>query len=64
MKAAVKKVQQAHKGRMGNFFAWLQDGATAHDRAGLRKQVPAPVVFVITTVAGRHYRRDIASVWA
>ncbi|MDX6277897.1 MAG: hypothetical protein QOJ72_2025 [Nocardioidaceae bacterium] len=64
MKDAVKKVQKAHKGRMGNFFAWLQDGATANDKAGLRKEVPAPVVFVITTVAGRHYRRDIASVWS
>lgn len=64
MRAAQKKVQKAHKGRMGNFFAWLQDGSTAHDKAGLRKQIPAPVVFVITTVAGRHYRRDIGSVWA
>lgn len=63
MQEALKKVQKAHKGRMGNFFAWLQDGATAHDKAGLRQQIPAPVVFVITTVAGRHYRRDIASVW-
>lgn len=64
MKVALKKVQKAHQGRMGNFFAWLQDGATANDKAGLRKQIPAPVVFVITTIAGRHYRRDIASVWA
>ena len=64
MKAAAKNVQKAHKGRMGNFFAWLQDGATANDKAGLRKEIPAPVVYVITTVAGRHYRRDIASVWA
>ncbi|MCW2800337.1 MAG: hemerythrin [Aeromicrobium sp.] len=64
MVAAAKKVQKAHKGRMGNFFAWLQDGATANDKAGLRKEIPAPVVFVITAVAGRHYRRDIASVWA
>ncbi|MEO7070054.1 MAG: hemerythrin domain-containing protein [Nostocoides sp.] len=64
MKAALKKVQKAHKGRMGNFVAWLQDGATAHDKVGLRKQIPAPVVFAISAVAGRHYRRDIASVWA
>lgn len=64
MKVALDKVQKAHHGRMGNFFAWLQDGAEPHDTAGLRKQIPAPVVFVITTVAGRHYRRDIASVWA
>jgi hemerythrin-like domain-containing protein len=64
MKVALKKVQQAHKGRMGNFFAWLQDGASAHDKAGLRKQIPAPVVLVITAVAGRHYRREIGSVWA
>ena len=64
MKAALKKVQQAHRGRMGNFFAWLQDGATPDDKAGLRRQVPAPVVHIITAIAGRHYRRDIASVWA
>jgi hemerythrin-like domain-containing protein len=64
MKVALEKVQKAHKGRMGNFFAWLQDGAAPHDKAGLRNQIPAPVVFVITTVAGRRYRRDIASVWA
>jgi hypothetical protein len=64
MRVALKKVQKAHRGRMGNFFAWLQDGAAPHDKAGLRKQIPAPVVFVITAVAGRHYRRDIASVWA
>jgi hypothetical protein len=64
MKVALEKVQKAHKGRMGNFFAWLQDGAAPHDKAGLRNQIPAPVVFVITTAAGRRYRRDIASVWA
>lgn len=64
MKAALKKVQQAHRGRMGNFFAWLQDGANPHDKAGLRRQIPAPVLFVITAIGGRSYRRQVGSVWA
>jgi hypothetical protein len=64
MKVVLAKVQKAHKGRMGNFFAWLQDGAAPHDKAGLRKEIPAPVVFVITAAAGRLYRREIGSVWA
>lgn len=63
MKAALKAVKKAHQGRLGNVLAWLQDGADADARRGLRQQIPAPVVFIASAVGGRRYRRDIASVW-
>lgn len=63
MKAALKAVTKAHQGRLGNVLAWLQDGADADARRGLRQQIPAPVVFIASAVGGRRYRRDIASVW-
>jgi hemerythrin-like domain-containing protein len=63
MKAAVKKIIKAHRGRLGGVLAWLQDGADADARRGLRREIPAPVVLVVSGVGGRRYRRDIASVW-
>ena len=63
MKAAVKDVRKAHKGNAGSFFAWLLDGADADDVKGLRRQVPPPVLFVISRFGGRRYAREIASVW-
>ena len=48
----------------GTFFAWLQDGASADDVAGLKENVPPPVVAALTTLFGRSYRRTIAPVWA
>jgi hypothetical protein len=63
MKAALKTVRKAHKGVSGTFFAWLMDGADPDAAAQLRKEVPAPVVFVISRVGGRDYNRRIASVW-
>lgn len=64
MKTAAKKVIRAQRGRLGNILAWLQDGADADARRALRRQIPAPVVVVVTALAGRRYRRDVASVWA
>jgi hemerythrin-like domain-containing protein len=64
MKAAVKKVIKAHRGRLGGVLAWLQDGADADARRGLRHEIPAPVVVIVSGVGGRRYRRDIASVWS
>ncbi len=64
MKAALKQVKKAHLRSMGNFVLWLQDGATAEDLAGLRGEMPGPVIWVFGTVAGRRYRRDIAPVWS
>ena len=63
MKAALAQVKKAHFKSMGNFVEWLQDGADASDLAGLRAELPAPVIFVFGRVAGRRYRRDIAPTW-
>lgn len=64
MKAAVKNVRKAHKGNAGAFFAWLLDGADADDVKGLRRQVPPPVLFVISRFGGRRYTKEVASVWS
>ena len=64
MKAALGKVKRAHLSKMGNFVVWLQDGASAEDRAGLRREMPTPVIFLFGTLAGRRYRREIAPVLA
>jgi hemerythrin-like domain-containing protein len=63
MKTALGQVKKAHLTKMGNFVQWLQDGATDADKAGLRREIPGPVVFVFGTVAGRRYRKHIAPVW-
>jgi hypothetical protein len=48
----------------GTFFAWLQDGASSDELAGLRQNVPGPVVAIILRVFGGKYRRTIAPAWA
>lgn len=63
MKAALTQVKKAHLTKMGNFVEWLQDGATDADKAGLRREIPRPVVFLFGTLAGRRYRRKVAPVW-
>jgi hypothetical protein len=47
----------------GTFFAWLQDGASGDELAGLRQNVPGPVVAIIGGVFGGKYRRTIAQAW-
>ena len=47
----------------GQFFAWLQDGASAEETAALKSIVPGPVVLVLGRVLGRSYHRRIAPVW-
>jgi hypothetical protein len=64
MKAAQKRVRRAHRGNQGTLFAWLLDGADADAKQGLSREVPAPVLFVISRVGGRRYRRTVAPVWA
>jgi hypothetical protein len=44
--------------------AWLLDGAAPDDVAGLKRAMPPPVVAVLNTVPGRHYRKNVAIVWA
>jgi len=47
----------------GTYFAWLQDGASSDERAGLRQNVPGPVVAIIGRAFGGTYRRTIAPAW-
>lgn len=63
MRAAKKAVQKAFRGQTGTFVAWLSDGADERVLAGLRSEMPAPVLWVMRTVGGRRYRRSIAPTW-
>jgi hypothetical protein len=47
----------------GTFFAWVQDGQSAEEKAGLRGSVPGPVLAIISVLFGRRYRKEIAPVW-
>lgn len=64
MKAARGAVRKAYQGESGTFVAWLLDGAGPDDVAGLKREIPPPVVAVLNAVPGRHYRKNIAQVWA
>jgi hypothetical protein len=64
MRQARAAVRKGHRGGTGTFVAWLLDGATPDDVAGLRREIPAPVVATLNAIPGRHYRRTIAPVWA
>lgn len=63
IKQAQVAVRKTHKGVAGTFAAWLLDGADDDAKARIRKEIPPPVLFVLTRIPGRHYNRDIASVW-
>jgi hypothetical protein len=63
LKAAQVAVRKAHKGGAGTFAAWLQDGASPDDVAALKREIPAPVLAVMTRIPGRHYRKEIAPIW-
>ena len=52
------------RAQSGTFFAWLSDDAGPDERAALGKMLPAPVMFVLSRVGGRDYRRRVASVWS
>jgi len=63
-KAAEAAARKAHTEGAGTFFAWLSDDCDADAARALRREVPAPVLFVLTRLGGRHYRRRIATAWA
>jgi len=48
----------------GTFFAWMDDGASAEEKAALRQSVPGPVLAIIGGLFGRKYRKEVAPVWA
>jgi hemerythrin-like domain-containing protein len=47
----------------GTYFTWLQDDASGEALAGLRQNVPGPVVSIISRIFGGKYRRTIAPAW-
>jgi hypothetical protein len=47
----------------GDFFAWIQNGASSEERAALRAEVPPPVIAIFSRVLGQRYRRTVAPVW-
>ena len=64
IKAAQQTVRKVRKGEAGTYFAWLADGADPETRSLLKREVPPPVLFVLTRLGGRDYNRRIAPVWA
>jgi hemerythrin-like domain-containing protein len=63
IKAMGKEFAKVSPARGGRFFAWLLDGASAEERAAVTREVPGPVLTVISGVFGRGYRKNVAPVW-
>ena len=63
-KAAEAAARKAHTEGAGTFFAWLSDHCDPDAARALRREVPAPVLFLILRVGGPKYNRRIASAWA
>ncbi|HUR24071.1 MAG TPA: hemerythrin domain-containing protein [Acidimicrobiales bacterium] len=62
-KAAEAAARKAHTEGAGTFFSWLGDGCNVETARAIRREVPAPVLFVMTRLGGRRYR-NIAQAWA
>ena len=63
MKAMGRKFSKRNAKEAGDFFAWIQNGATPREQAALRTNVPAPIVAILTRLLGGNYRRNVAPVW-
>lgn len=63
IKAMGRRFARRRPSELGDFMAWLQNGATAEERSALRQNVPPPVVAILGAVFGRRYKREIAPVW-
>jgi len=63
-KAAEKAARKAHTEGAGTFFSWLSDGADDGTIRALRREVPGPVLWLITSIGGRRYNRRIAPTWS
>lgn len=62
-RAVEKQLRPKSLSDTGNFMAWIQDGMSDETRSYLRATIPPPVTFLLSRVAGRGYRRDIAPAW-
>jgi hemerythrin-like domain-containing protein len=64
IKAMGRKFSRRNPKAAGDFFAWIENGASAEEHASLRQSVPAPVIAIFGKVLGRNYRRTVAPVWS
>lgn len=62
-KAAVARARKSHTEGVGTFFAWLSDTDDPDIASALRREVPAPVLFLLIKFGGRRYRRDVLCRW-
>jgi hypothetical protein len=63
-RAAKRAARRAHTEGSGTFFAWLTDGCDPEAAHIIGNEVPAPVLWLMTRIGGRDYRRRIAPTWA
>jgi hypothetical protein len=64
MRRATKQIRTAQSPvEAGGYLAWLSDGADPAAQGFLVKQIPGPMLFVLSRVLGRSYSRKIAPVW-
>jgi hypothetical protein len=63
LKAMGKAFAKVGPARGGRFFAWLLDGASPEERETVTREVPGPVLAVLTGIFGRGYRKNVAPVW-
>ena len=63
IKAMGKAFGKVSPAKGGQFFAWVLDGASPDERAGVTANVPGPVIAIIGGIFGRSYRRNVATVW-
>lgn len=64
LKEAAASARKAHAEGGGVFFSWLSDGIDADAAEALRREVPAPVLFVLTRLGRRRYQARIRSAWS
>ena len=64
IKAMGRAFGKVSPARGGRFFAWVSDGANPDEMAAITRDVPGPVLAVLSGVFGRSYRKDIAPVWS
>jgi hypothetical protein len=64
IKAMGKAFGKTGLARGGRFLAWVLDGASPAERAGVTASVPAPVITIVGGIFGRSYRKDVAPTWS
>jgi Hemerythrin HHE cation binding domain len=63
LKEMGRKFSRRNPRGVGNFLAWIGNGASPEEHAALRATIPPPVIAVFTAVFGGHYRRRVAPAW-